>query len=201
MYISSLNTYAGSFEHIAPNIQCPRSFFEIDLEIWHVFHESLPSRSQTFICRQKKWPWSFWDIWVLRCETFPAKRICELLGTHTTCANNQHLRRSPNTSWACGLLCGKPTYLVCEFCVVASQLSSFCMESALGVTYDVILDLRVQIFQYLPETYCGHALWNTCNRLVLKKMEILRICWFLTETPDHRWPFRGRDTFSHQGQS
>ena len=57
------------------------------------------------------------------------------------------------------------------------------MESAFGVTYDLILDLRAKIFEYLPETNYGHALWNTCNRLVQKKNG--NTCLFSTETPDH----------------
>ena len=46
------------------------------------------------------------------------------------------------------------------------------MESALGVTYDLILDLRAHIFEYSPETNYRHAVWNTCNRLVQKKTEM-----------------------------
>ena len=40
-----VRAYRAKPVSLSLSIQCPRRFFEIHLEIWHVFHESLPSRS------------------------------------------------------------------------------------------------------------------------------------------------------------
>ena len=52
---------------------------------------------------------------------------------------------------------------ILDLCVVAlyfevTIIPSFSMGATLGVKYDVILDLRSQIFEYLRETFYRHAL-------------------------------------------
>ena len=51
-----------------------------------------------------------------------------------------------------------------------------------------MLASRIQIFEYLLETFYRHALDN-CNRRVQKKMQ--RTCLFPTETPGHYYFFEG----------
>ena len=51
------------------------------------------------------------------------------------------------------------------------------MESAFDVKYDLMLALRSQIFEYLRETFCRHALGYTWNRLVQEKTKKK---WFLS---------------------
>ena len=72
------------------------------------------------------------------------------------------------------------------------------MGSIFGVNHDLILALRSQIFEYLRETFYGHALeylQSACSEKKKGKKNV-----FPTETPDHCgrfWsPLVGGDTFS-----
>ena len=74
----------------------------------------------------------------------------------------------------------------CAICVVTSWLLIFSMGSTLGVKHDLILALRIQILEYLLETFTGMP-WSTYNRLVQKK-KMKKRSFFSTETAGHYWP-------------
>ena len=69
-------------------------------------------------------------------------------------------------------------------CVVTWEVRSYRTGSTSGVKCDLMLALRIQIFECLHETICKP--WSTCHRPVDTWEYFF---FFLTETPGHRCLF------------
>ena len=68
---------------VSLSIQCPRRFFEIDPEIWHVFHQSHLSCSQMFYVSSEKNGFEGFGIFGSSDTKYSyQKRTCERLSTH-----------------------------------------------------------------------------------------------------------------------